>query len=138
MAAIIDYIENFEYVPGETPLTDYQVPLAIGAGYLMSVFILKRFMANREKIEARLLSIVHNFNMLAISVICFFGIGYGIFDILRVSITSYFHKTFIFNRKMVFLMVSNNCFATNLKLPFGKGHFISGYMSFTSQSFMNY
>lgn len=87
MSSLVEYIQNFEYVPGETPFSNYQTPLTIGAGYLLSVFLLKQFMSSRERIVARIPAIVHNFNMLAISIICFAGIVYGMIDIVYVSKT---------------------------------------------------
>jgi hypothetical protein len=38
----------------------------------------------KERFEARLLSIVHNFNMFVISLVCMVGIFYGVFDLMKV------------------------------------------------------
>lgn len=59
-------------------MTAYWVPLVIGASYLAGVYLLQMFMKNRERIPAKTFSLFHNFNMYAISIVCFLGISYGV------------------------------------------------------------
>lgn len=65
-------------------MTSYYVPLTIGACYLAFVYLLKAFMENRERVPAKKFSLVHNFNMYAISIVCFVGIAYGVAQTLYV------------------------------------------------------
>lgn len=82
--SVVNYISEFRFEPGVTPLTSYQTPLAIGAGYLAFVYLLKAVMKNRERIPAKTFSLIHNFNMYAISIVCFTGITYGVLQTLYV------------------------------------------------------
>lgn len=73
-----NYPSQFEYVSGQTPWTHWTYPTIIGAVYMTTILGLRAIMKNvPNRIEARLLAAVHNFNMFALSVVCFFGIGYG-------------------------------------------------------------
>lgn len=78
LSSVTNYISEFRYEQGVTPLTNYYVPFAIGATYLVVVYGLRMFMKNRERIPAKTFSLIHNFNMYAISIICFAGITYGV------------------------------------------------------------
>jgi len=73
-----NYPSQFEYVSGATPWTHWMYPAVIGAVYMTTILSLRAIMKNASnRIEARLLAAFHNFNMFAISVLCFLGIGYG-------------------------------------------------------------
>lgn len=87
LSSVVNYISEFRYEPGVTPMTSYYVPLTIGACYLAFVYLLKAFMENRERIPAKKFSLVHNFNMYALSIICFAGIAYGVLQTLYVRPT---------------------------------------------------
>lgn len=87
LSAVTNYISEFEYEHGVTPFSNYTVPLTIGACYLVGVYLLRAFMENRERIPAKGVSLVHNFNMYAISIICFTGITYGVLKTLWVRRT---------------------------------------------------
>lgn len=69
---------NFEYVPGVTRFSDWRVPLTVGITYLIVIFALHRIMKTRARIEARILTAIHNFIMFFISLVCFVGMVYGI------------------------------------------------------------
>lgn len=84
LSAVTNYISEFRYEPGVTPMTAYWVPLVIGASYLAGVYLLQMFMKNRERIPAKTFSLFHNFNMYAISIVCFLGISYGVAQTLYV------------------------------------------------------
>jgi len=64
---------RFKYQPGITPLTNYTFPLVSGLIYLVVIWSIKQWMKNRAKFELRTLALVHNFNMMGISIICFLG-----------------------------------------------------------------
>lgn len=85
LSSVTNYISEFRYEPGVTPLTSYWTPLTIGASYLVGVYLLQMFMKNRERIPAKTFSLIHNFNMYAISIICFLGIGYGVAQTLYLN-----------------------------------------------------
>jgi len=73
-----NYPSQFEYVSGQTPWTNWTYPAVIGAVYMTTILTLRAIMKNApNRIEARFFAAVHNFNMFALSVVCFFGIGYG-------------------------------------------------------------
>jgi hypothetical protein len=84
LSSVTNYISEFRYEQGVTPLTAYYAPLTIGATYLVGVYLLQMFMKNRERIPAKTFSLIHNFNMYAISIICFVGISYGVGQTLYV------------------------------------------------------
>eukprot|EP01122_Echinamoeba_exundans_P007446 TRINITY_DN2304_c0_g1_i1.p1 TRINITY_DN2304_c0_g1~~TRINITY_DN2304_c0_g1_i1.p1 ORF type:complete len:285 (-),score=76.76 TRINITY_DN2304_c0_g1_i1:260-1114(-) len=74
---------NFVFEAEKTWASDYRVPFAAGAVYLAVIFGGRFLMSFRkERFEARLLSIVHNFNMFLVSLICMVGIFYGVFDLI--------------------------------------------------------
>jgi len=72
------YIENFQYIDGVTPYSGIFTPALVAVVYLAVIYSIYTFMKDREKYTVMELGTVHNFNMLAISVICFCGIGYGV------------------------------------------------------------
>lgn len=78
ISSVTNYISEFRYEPGVTPGTSYYVPLTIGVVYLIGVYLLRSVMEKRERIPAKTVSLIHNFNMYAISIVCFVGISYGI------------------------------------------------------------
>jgi hypothetical protein len=75
---LYNYPSTFKYVQGEAFASNYTFPLTVGAGYLIVVFGLQWIMSKRPRFEARLLSVVHNFLMFAISVVAFIGITWGV------------------------------------------------------------
>lgn len=81
----IDSISNFQYSYGSTPFSEYKYPLSIGAGYLSTIYLLNLFMRNKNKVTNKWIAVVHNTNMLVISIVCFLGILYGVFDVFWVS-----------------------------------------------------
>jgi hypothetical protein len=78
LSAVTNYISEFRYEQGVTWGTSYYVPLTIGVVYLVGVYLLRMVMEKRERIPAKTISLIHNFNMYAISIICFAGIAYGV------------------------------------------------------------
>jgi len=78
----LDVQRNFEYKTGETPLSDWRWPVGISTGYLLTIFILRQII--KRPLPVKLLSALHNFNMLIISIACFIGQLYGLYDILTV------------------------------------------------------
>jgi len=76
--SVINYIENFQFVHGVTPLSgDLILPAVVALLYLVTIYAIYKYMQPREKLALNLFGSVHNFNMLAISVACFFGLSYG-------------------------------------------------------------
>lgn len=73
-----NYPSSFEYIPGVTSFSDWRIPATISTIYLIVIFTLYQIMKNRERMELKYISAVHNFNMFALSVICFIGMTYGI------------------------------------------------------------
>lgn len=63
--------------------------LGISFLYLTTIYVLHKVMASRQKFEIRLFSLLHNFNMFAISVICTLGLAYGTIRALYVRFISY-------------------------------------------------
>lgn len=74
---IASYVTNFRFVYGVTPYATWTVSLGISFLYLTTIYVLHKVMASRQKFEIRLFSLLHNFNMFAISVICTLGLAYG-------------------------------------------------------------
>lgn len=82
LSTLYNYPSQFEYVSGETPMTHWMYPAVIGAIYMTTILALRAIMNKvSHRIEARWLAAVHNWNMFAISVLCFFGITYGTFKL---------------------------------------------------------
>ncbi|XP_049848111.1 elongation of fatty acids protein sre1-like [Schistocerca gregaria] len=82
LKALNDHISNFEFRGAETFLSAYPYPLAIGCLYLLVVYTLKRFMKDRQRIPVKSISLIHNFNMFAISIICLCGMTKAVVDTL--------------------------------------------------------
>jgi len=73
----MDFINNFEYVPGKTPMSAWYIPVGTAVVYLLLVFGLRDFMKNRDKISSLgYLPLIHNFNSLCISVLSLTGMLY--------------------------------------------------------------
>lgn len=70
---------KFQYVPGVTPFSSWQTPILASTGYLIGVYLLRKFMAGKQRVSATFIGAVHNFIMFVLSVACFFGIGYGFY-----------------------------------------------------------
>lgn len=82
LSTLYNYPSEFVYVSGETPMTHWMYPAVIGAIYMTTILALRAIMNKvSHRIEARWLAAVHNWNMFAISVLCFFGITYGTFKL---------------------------------------------------------
>ena len=78
LTAIYNYPSEFKYVSGETPMTHWMYPVVIGAIYMTTILGLRAIMnMTAKRIEARWFAAVHNWNMFAISLVCFVGISYG-------------------------------------------------------------
>lgn len=78
LTTIYNYPSEFKYVSGETPMTHWSYPVVIGALYMTTILGLRAIMNKApNRIEARWFAAVHNWNMYAVSVACFFGITYG-------------------------------------------------------------
>jgi len=76
---VVYFIENFQYKDGVTPLTgDLSIQVLVAVIYLVVIYAIYSFMHDREKFTVREFGTFHNFNMLAISLICFVGIIYGV------------------------------------------------------------
>lgn len=78
LTTLYNYPSEFKYVSGETPMTHWSYPVVIGAAYMTTILGLRAIMNKApNRIEARWFAAVHNWNMWAVSVACFFGITYG-------------------------------------------------------------
>lgn len=74
---------NFEYVSFVTPVSDWRIPLIISSCYLLSIFVLRKIMNQcANPLPIKWISALHNLIMFVISVACFFGQAYGLYDIL--------------------------------------------------------
>lgn len=71
-----DYMNNFEY-SSETPFTNYRWPFSFSFGYLVVIWLLHKFMANRAPMKVYWAGLIHNFNMFALSLIMLIGLVYG-------------------------------------------------------------
>lgn len=78
LLALWNYPSQFKYFYGDTFASNYSFPATIGVVYLTLVgggtWLMK---LRKERYEAKTISLIHNFNMFAISVITFLGIFYG-------------------------------------------------------------
>lgn len=74
-----DYMHSFEYQSNETPFTNYKWPFSFSFGYLVVIWTLHKFMANRAPMKVYWAGIIHNFNMFALSLIMLIGLIYGMF-----------------------------------------------------------
>jgi fatty acid elongase 3 len=77
----VTFISAFKYESGVTPFTKTWIPVSVSFGYLAVIWCLHQFMKPRQKMELRTLSIIHNFNMFAISLVLFLGQLYGLIKI---------------------------------------------------------
>jgi hypothetical protein len=75
---------NFEYIPNQTWLSEWYYPVGISVCYLATIFILRGVMSKLNPLNVKLLSALHNLNLLIISIVCFVGMVYGILDQLMV------------------------------------------------------
>lgn len=95
-----NYLVSYYYVSIPFPCLRFLSPIRsviFGGRFLMSF--------RKERFEARLLSLVHNFNMFAISLICMVGIFYGVFDLIKArcstpfvfgSVSAFLRSRFVF------------------------------------------
>ena len=72
-----DYMNNFEY-SNDSPFTHYKWPFSFSFGYLLVIWSLHKFMANRKPMRVYWAGLIHNFNMFALSVIMLIGLVYGL------------------------------------------------------------
>jgi len=70
---------NFRFVPGRTPLADWDVALGASVFYVILVYGLRQLLKDSPRFESKLLSLVHNAAMFLISLACFLGLSYGIY-----------------------------------------------------------
>jgi len=78
---LVNQVSGFKYQPGVTPFTNSTFPLIVGFVYLLVIWCLKEWMKNRVKFEIRTLALIHNFNMMVISIVCFLGMFSGVLRI---------------------------------------------------------
>jgi len=80
----VQVMENFEYVPGEMPLSSWEIPMSTAFGYLVVVWVLKKIMTNRKPFGLKFFLILHNSFMCVWSFIMALGMGYYlIYDLLE-------------------------------------------------------
>lgn len=75
---------GFHYVPGKTPLSHWWQPVSVSVAYLLLVYLLGLVMRSRAGFSLKWVSVVHNFNLFVISVACFLGMVYGLYEKLSV------------------------------------------------------
>jgi fatty acid elongase 3 len=80
--SIVDYVTAFRFIPYVTPLAYWELALGVSVLYLIIIYGLREIMRPRPKFEIRLFSLVHNFNMFAISLLCFLGLIYSVLQVL--------------------------------------------------------
>lgn len=77
--ALSAYTEQFRYVPQESPLAWWPVPLCTSFTYLALVYLTRRAMEGREAFKLRWWVVTHNFIMTTISAVVFAAIGWNLF-----------------------------------------------------------
>jgi fatty acid elongase 3 len=76
MAGIQDYIQNFQFVVGVTPLSTFQHVVGAVALYLTVLFVLTKVMAGRKPMKLRLPLAIHNLTLTAFSFVAFCAVVY--------------------------------------------------------------
>jgi hypothetical protein len=77
-------MNDFRFEYGVTPLSHWGIPIGASIGYLVVIYALRTVMASQPKWELRTFSLVHNFNMFVLSVLCLVGIGAGVWGTVTV------------------------------------------------------
>lgn len=75
--AVVEYVNTFEFQYGRTPIDTWEFAIGCSIAYLVVISLLEYYMKNREKWTLEYFSLVHNLNMVVISVVCFFGLLQG-------------------------------------------------------------
>jgi len=71
------YVTDFRFKANVTPLAFWELAIGSSILYLVTIYLLRKYMETREKYEIRVFAMLHNFNMFAISVFCWLGLTYG-------------------------------------------------------------
>lgn len=76
---------GFHYVPGKTPLSEWWQPASVSVGYLVLIFSIKAIMSFREKgFGLKMVTAIHNYILLLVSIVCFVGMVHGLYEKLVV------------------------------------------------------
>eukprot|EP01122_Echinamoeba_exundans_P009463 TRINITY_DN3359_c0_g1_i1.p1 TRINITY_DN3359_c0_g1~~TRINITY_DN3359_c0_g1_i1.p1 ORF type:complete len:276 (+),score=67.76 TRINITY_DN3359_c0_g1_i1:996-1823(+) len=78
--AILADPNGFHYVPGKTVLSEWWQPVSVSVGYLVLIFSIQTIMKNFKPFNLKWVSAVHNLNLFIISVVCFVGMVYGLYE----------------------------------------------------------
>jgi hypothetical protein len=77
---------GFHYVPGKTVLSEWWQPVSVSVGYLVLIFTIQTIMKGFNPLGLKWVSAAHNFNLFVISVVCFVGMVYGLYEKLSVRL----------------------------------------------------
>ncbi|EGC31030.1 hypothetical protein DICPUDRAFT_40557 [Dictyostelium purpureum] len=72
-----NYMANFRWESGVTPLSSYVYPFSTSIAYVLIIFGLQRFMKNRKEMNLKAFSIIHNINLIVLSFSMMVGILYS-------------------------------------------------------------
>ncbi|KAF2069607.1 hypothetical protein CYY_009072 [Polysphondylium violaceum] len=73
-------IENFRWVSNVTPFSNWKWPAATAVVYLVVIFTLKTLMKNRKAFSLKGFSIVHNINLIILSVAMMTGVLHAAYE----------------------------------------------------------
>jgi hypothetical protein len=79
---LVDAVNNFEYVPGQMPVSDARVVFGLSFAYLVGVGILRFLFKGRPAMKLETVTIVHNLIMAVGSAIMFIGMVSSFIGIL--------------------------------------------------------
>lgn len=70
-------IEEFHWEIGKTPLSQTQIPILVGIGYVLSLYTLQNYMKDKKPYSLKILSLLHNAFLSLLSLAMFCGVAYG-------------------------------------------------------------
>ena len=88
----LDYVENFEYVPQVTPFSRWEWPATTSFSFLLVIFLLHRWMKDRQAFRIEGLVAAHNLFLGALSLAMSIGIGFHILVTYWVSLHLVSHQ----------------------------------------------
>lgn len=70
-------INDFKWAVGKTPFSQIQFPVAMGLGYILSVYFLQAYMRDRKPFTLKAVTFIHNMFLCLLSLSMFLGAAYG-------------------------------------------------------------
>jgi len=83
MASTTFDLDSWRWNEGVTPLSHWTVPVFGSSGYLLLIYLIVVFMKNRKPFELKLVSTIHNINMIIISFVMWVGVLYAAYDLAK-------------------------------------------------------